>query len=579
MQTVLKNKVTEALKSLGIEGVEPVIEYPADLSHGDFATNAAMAAAANFRKKGAKELEDLSSDIKPREVIVGVVSNEEGLSWSSPRDLAEKLKDILTKAAIPGVKKIEVAGPGFINFRLTREYFSKTVNEVDEGFGKNESLKNKKILLEKSAPNLFKPFHIGHLVNLSIGESLSRLMQFSGGDVTDIAYPSDISLGVAKAVWAIMEKGVQGELTINTLGECYVYGTQKYDEDEDVKEKIIEINKKLNAKEAGVEWDIYQKGREINLEYFERITARLGSSFSGMFFESDAGEVGKDIVEKNIGKVFQESQGAVIFPGEEYDLHTRVFLTSNKIPVYETKDIGLLKLKFEKYNPDLSIVITDVEQKQYFEVLKKAAELIQPELSDRSLYWQHGRLRFAGGKVSSRYGNVPLAEDLVEQVKEIVSKKAKDENPEVAEQVALASLRYAFLRSSAGKNIVFDFEKSVSVEGDSGPYLQYSYARAMSVLNKADGDGAGEQVSETVPEFERLLPRFPAVVERAASEYEPHYVTTYLTELASSFNSWYATEKIIGSEDEQYKFALTKAFARTMKNGLWLLGIEAPEKM
>lgn len=546
MQDVLEKKLVEALERLGVSAEKVVIEFPGELAHGDFATNAALAAA-----KAAE---------------------------ASPRELADKI--VAELGDIDSVEKIEIAGPGFINFHLARDYFSKTVSEVDENFGKNSSLKGKNILIEKSAPNLFKPFHVGHFLNLSIGESLSRLMRFSGGEVTDVAYPSDISLGVAKAVWAIMSKGVEDELTINILGECYVYGTQKYDEDEAVKEKIIGINKKLNAQEAGPEWDAYQKGRELNLQYFKNITARLESDFAGYFFESEAGEVGKEIVQSHIGEVFEESDGAIIFPGEKYDLHTRVFLTSLGLPVYESKDIGLLKLKFEKYKPDVSVLFTDVEQKQYFEVIKKAAELINSEWAEKSIYWQHGRLRLEGGKISSRYGNVPLAEDLIEKVKEIVLKKKPDTDAVAAEQIAIGALKYAFLRSGSGKNVIFDFEKSVSVEGDSGPYLQYSYARAKSVLGKAGTSiNRGATPTEQVSEFERLLPRFPAIVERAALEYEPHYVTTYLTELASSFNSWYAQEKIIGSEDEGYKLALTSAFAQTMRNGLWLLGIESPERM
>lgn len=546
VQEILRKKVIQALEQLGIEGIKPIIEFPGELSHGDFATNAALVAAK--------------------------------AAGMNPLELAEKIVNEL--GIIENVSKIDIAGPGFINFHLSRGYFSGVVSKVDDGFGKNHSLKNKKILIEKSAPNLFKPFHVGHLLNLSIGESLSRLMRFSGGTVMDVAYPSDISLGVAKAVWAIIDAGIENELTIHALGECYVYGTQKYDEDEKIKERIIEINKKLNAKVEGVEWSVYQKGRELNLAYFKEITTRLGSEFSGYFFESESGAAGKEIVEKNVGDIFEKSDGAIIFPGEKYGLHTRVFLTAAGLAVYETKDIGLLKLKFETYTPDVSLVFTDVEQKQYFEVIKKVAELINPEWAEKSTYWQHGRLRLEGGKISSRYGNVPLAEDLIEKVKEIILEKKPGTVFAVAEQIAQAALKYAFLKSSSGKNVIFDFEQSVSIEGDSGPYLQYSYARAKSVLEKAgDKNKAPESAPESAPDFERLLVRFPAIVERAAKEYEPHYVTTYLTELAGAFNSWYAREKIIGSENECYKLALVRAFAQAMKNGLWLLGIEAPEKM
>lgn len=545
IEELLKQRIRDALKTLNVEPVDFSVEYPADLAHGDFATNAALVAANKAK--------------------------------SNPKELAEKITEALGE--IDGVEKIEVAGPGFINFTLSREYFSSVVEGVDEAWGRNKTLQGKKVLVEYAQPNLFKPFHVGHLLNTAVGESLSRISQFSGAEVHNISYPSDISLGVAKAVWSILKNNKEDELSVDVMGEAYVDGTKQYEESEKAKEEINVINIELNTNQNGDAWRVYEKGRELNLNYFKHITERLGSAFEHMFFESESGVVGKEIVMNNTPKVFQESEGAVIFKGEDVGLHTRVFITSKGLPVYEAKDIGLLHLKFEKYHPDLSIVITDVEQKQYFEVVKKAASLINEEWGIKSLYWQHGRLRFAGGKVSSRYGNVPLAEDLIEQVKTIVTEKAKEKNNVVAEQVALASLKYAFLRSGAGKNIIFDFENSVSVEGDSGPYLQYSYARAKSVLEKAGGEGSAEQIPEKIPEFERLLPRFPEVVKRAAHEYEPHYVTTYLTELAGAFNSWYAQEKIIGTEHEAYKLGLVRAFAQTMKNGLWLLGIEAPEKM
>jgi len=551
MKAVLKEKIKEVLTMLGIEGVEPVMEHPADFSHGDFATNVAMVAAKD--------------------------------AGMNPRELAKKIVQELGTIEIENVEKIEVAGPGFINFHLSRNYYASVLQNTSiETWGRNDSLQDRRVLIEKSAPNLFKPFHVGHLLNISIGESLSRLNRFSGADVTDVAYPSDISLGVAKAVWSILKNNKEDELSIAAMGEAYVDGTQQYGESEKAKKEIDAINIALNKKEKGDAWRVYETGRKLNLEYFEAITKRLGSEFAGMFFESTSGEIGKEIVLKNVPGVFEESQGAVIFKGEAYGLHTRVFITSQGLPVYESKDIGLLKQKFDTYHPDISIVITDVEQKQYFEVIKKAASLINETWGRNSVYWQHGRLRFVGGKVSSRYGNVPLAEELIEQVKAIVSEKQSRGDKNVSEHVAIAALKYAFLRSGSGKNIVFDFEQSIAVDGDSGPYLQYTHARAVSVLEKA-GEAMMINHSSLVPkevaEFERLLPRFPAVVERAAFEYEPHHVTTYLTELASSFNSWYAKERILGDTHEAYKLMLTRAFATTMKNGLWLLGIEAPERM
>jgi arginyl-tRNA synthetase len=396
---------------------------------------------------------------------------------------------------------------------------------------------------------------------------------------------------VAKAIWSLRRSNDSvAELTVHDLGKAYVDGTRAYDEDEVAKSEIIEINRKLNEKIPSSEYDLYRKGVEINLEYFKRITARLGSTFDGMFFESESGILGKKIVESHLGTVFAESQGAIVFKGEDYGLHTRVFITSRGLPVYEAKDIGLLKLKFDKYNPDLSVVITDVEQRQYFEVVKKAASLIESTWAERSLYWQHGRLRFQSGKISSRYGNVPLAEDLLEQVKvkvlEVVMQSvhvAEIDHSTLTEQIALGALKYAFLKPSAGHNIVFDFEHSISLTGDSGPYVQYAYARACSIMRSGADAGLTLAVGNTMSENQRIVVRhlvqFPDVIARAVSDFSPHHIAQYVGELASIYNSWYSKEHVLGDAEAEHRLAITQAVAITLRNALTLLGIPAPERM
>ncbi|MEK7135293.1 MAG: DALR anticodon-binding domain-containing protein, partial [Patescibacteria group bacterium] len=249
---------------------------------------------------------------------------------------------------------------------------------------------------------------------------------------------------------------------------------------------------------------------------------------------------------------------------------------SEGIPTYEAKDLGLPGMKLEKFPYDLSVIVTANEQKDYFKVLLEALRLVSPELHKKTKHISHGTLRLTTGKMSSRTGNVILAEDLIEEVKE----KVKND-----EQVAIAAIKYMILRQAIGNDIVFDFEKSVSTEGDSGVYLQYAHARACSILAKAFELGKGADVKHSVldrgtHEIERLLYRFPEIVERAGAEYAPNYVVTYLTELASAFNNFYAHEQVLDNSPESaYRLAIVEAFKTVMKNGLTILGIPAPERM
>ncbi|MBT4894770.1 arginine--tRNA ligase [bacterium] len=212
---------------------------------------------------------------------------------------------------------------------------------------------------------------------------------------------------------------------------------------------------------------------------------------------------------------------------------------------------------------------------------------IFPELAEKTKHVPHGMLRLPSGKMSSRTGDVITGESLIDEVQARVFNKMNDlsiENKaQISEQIAIGAIKYSILKQSAGKDIIFDMDKSLSFEGDSGPYLQYSHTRASAVLEKAKKGkiktSFKTNLTETI-ELEKLLYRFRDVVERANMEYEPHYVTTYLTELASAFNSFYAKEKIVDdSNTAPYKVALTEAFKITMKNGLWLLGIKTPERM
>jgi arginyl-tRNA synthetase len=302
--------------------------------------------------------------------------------------------------------------------------------------------------------------------------------------------------------------------------------------------------------------------------------------------------IGMKIVKEYTGEVFTQSDGAIVFQAEKYDpkLHTRVFINSKGLPTYETKEIGLTMTKFEKENPDLSIIITAIEQGEYMKVVQKAISLIHPEYESRMKHITHGMMRFASGKMSSRKGNVVTGESLIQDSTDVVRETVASrdftdtEKNDIAEMVGVAALKYSILRSSIGGDIVYDFDKSISFEGDSGPYLQYTAVRASSIMKKAQAENIPivfENIPEEISSLEQLLYQFPEVVAHAYQELEPHHVTTYLTLLASAFNAFYANTIIVNKDDvyAPYRVAIVHAFYQTMKNGLWLLGIKTPEKM
>jgi arginyl-tRNA synthetase len=333
------------------------------------------------------------------------------------------------------------------------------------------------------------------------------------------------------------------------------------------------------------------------LEYFETIYKKLGTKFVHYFFESEVADEGIRIVKEFLKKdVFEMSDGAIVFKGEEFGLHTRVFINSQGLPTYEAKELGLNQRKFE-VEPDLSesVIVTANEQSDYFKVLLKVFSLVYPNIASKTKHFSHGMMRFASGKMSSRKGNVIAAETLIGDIEALIAEKIKDRgfdaetSAKIVSDVAAAAIKYSILRQAVGGDIIYDAASSVSFEGDSGPYLQYACVRARSVVAKAQAQGIAPKIDTTstanqptISALEKYMARYPEVTERARAEYAPHYIVTYLTELASAFNSYYAENKIIDTADmtsSAHRVAVTSAFAQIMENGLSAIGIRVPEKM
>ncbi len=561
MEEIIRKTIEEVLKELGMTDVDFSVEHPADLSRGDYATNVAMVVAQKLKK--------------------------------SPREVAEQLRALLD-GKITQVESTEIAGPGFINFRLDRNFFKGQTIEVNmhgDAWGKNSSLKGEEIVFEYTSPNLFKPLHIGNLVGNIIGESISRLFEMGGATLHRVNYPSDIGLTVAKGVWGLKKTGGNSG-DINQIGEAYRVGNEAYEHDPNAKEEIEAVNRSLySGDDEGLNM-LRAEGIKTSRARLAELCAMLGTSFDTVIFESEASTVGTEIVRSHIGSgdVFEESEGAVIFRGEKYGFHTRVFLNSQGLPTYEAKDVGNFALKQEQYpNWTQSFVVTGGEQREYFKVLIAALREVFPDA--RTKVVEHiptGFLTLTTGKMSSRKGNVLTGESLLAEVQEEATKRAEgsraDNLKELSETIAVGALKYQILRQSIGSDIIFDKARALSLEGDSGPYLMYTHARIASIETKAHEAGMKADttiVPEKPFEIEKILYQFPEVVQKAQTERAPHHLVVYLTELAGAFNSFYSHEKIVDATDSfaPYKLALAQAVRATLKNGLWALGIKAPEKM
>lgn len=559
------------------------IERPENAAHGDYSSNVAL-----------------------------VLAKKEG---KNPREVAEDIKNkLLGNPVAKWLEKIEIAGPGFLNFWVTKEALVKNLIDIlekKENYGKSKLLSGKKVIVEYTDPNPFKEFHIGHLMSNSIGESLARIIGFNGAEVKRANYQGDVGLHIAKALAGFFSKAtdiakkyremdrsnpLELEKMMAQIFEAYAYGSKKYEEDNQFKKKVLEINKKIYDRSDKDINKWYDLGRQTSLDYFEEVYDIIGMiknadgrHFDYYFFESETGKVGKEIVEKNIGKAFEKSEGAIVYRGEKDGLHTRVFINSEGLPTYEAKELGLAVLKHEKYPFDLSFVVTGNEVKDYFRVVLAAEKQIYPELVEKTKHVPHGMLRLPGGKMSSRTGDVVPARSFYDGVRDKLfgwfaqnEMVPKDKLKETLDMVTLGAIKYSILHNSIGSDIIFDFEKSLALEGDSGPYIQYVYARANSVLEKAKDAGISMSLDnppETMGGPEAILIHFPDIVELAYENLNPNIITRYLQELAGAFNAFYEKQQIIGVPESPYFVTLTCAVSIVIKNGLNLLGIAAPEKM
>lgn len=561
MKDIIEKQISEICSRLFDSDIQVELTRP-DEQFGDYATNVALQLAGKLCKN-------------PREVGEQIAQSVRG--WTSH------------------ISDVSVAGPGFINIRiLDQQLFEAASSATDLA----KPLENQVIVTEYSDPNPFKVLHAGHLYTTLVGDAISNILETAGATVHRVNFGGDVGLHVGKAMWGII-KHLVGEnpeklqaITEHERAEWvsarYVEGNTAYESDESSKAEIVDVNRRVYALHKDQDRDtsfaqIYWTCRQWSYEGFDQLYRELNVyPFEKYYPESAVSDLGLDTVKKHIGEVYEESDGAIIFRGEPHGLFTQVFINSEGLPTYAGKDVGLIQQKYIDFHYDGSFIITDISQKDHLSVVMKSIEQFEPELVKRTVHKTHGRIKLQGGhKMSSRSGSVVLASDIIESATEAAGQLTKKENTDVV----LGAVRYSFLKNRIGGDIIYDPKESVSVEGNSGPYLQYALVRAKSILEKIQISNTKFQTidAESLDGFERSLARklsmYPEAFEAALNDYSPHHIAGYLHELAQVFNRFYENSRVAGDPRETLRANLVKSYEKVLAHGLGILGMPTPEKM
>ncbi len=582
----IENKLKTIVSDMGIMDITPVLERPNDEDHGDYATNIAMQLAKKLGK--------------------------------SPRDIATEISTKFDSQEL--VEKVEVAGPGFINFYVNKKIFKNLVQEINAAdYGKSDWGKGKRWLIEHTSANPNKSMHLGHLRTNLTGMAVSNLFEAVGIDVIRDYVDNNRGIAIAKLMWGYLKFAKKDGQQITDINYWYEHQNEwKTPEDENVRPDKFVDELYVKASEdfksnSGVEeqvrklvidwenedkknWALWEKVLEYSHKGQELTMKRLGSKVDKYWHEHEHYQKGKDIVDEGLKKrIFKKLEdGAIITNLKAYKIPDTIVIKKDGTSLYITQDLALTKLKVDTFHPDKLFWTVGPEQSLALKQVFAICEQLGIGKNENFVHLSFGFMTIKGfGKMSSRTGNVTYIDELIDDIKAIIKEKIVKEDIDevekdrIAEKVGIASLKYSSLKVGRLTNTAFDFETSLSFDGDSGPYLMYTYARAKSILRQAgefDKEIVLENVLNNLYEIKLLkhLGRFPELVLSAALNYAPNFVAEYLFELAQKFNQFYTNCSVLNAENEQDKIArlkLVSVTAQVLKNGLGLLGIETVERM
>jgi arginyl-tRNA synthetase len=511
----------------------------------------------------------------------------------SPKEIAQEIAEHATIPDKSPFNRIASVG-GYVNFFVDWENISldmmKKVLKAGDKFGKSNVNRGKTAVVDYSSPNPAHPIHIGSARTTFIGESISRILSFTGYKVRRICYINDLGRQVAKLLWGYLKfaKGKKPDKkTDHWLLDIYVRANKEIDDT--VQKEVDEI---LNKSEAGDKKILPLSKRLVNwcIKGFKGTYARMGIKFDEYLWERKFIKNSKRYVNSMLKKGFAKEleDGAVLVELEKHGLPNTIILRSNGTGLYLTRDVAASLYKKKKYKPSLNIFVVAEDQNLHFKQEFKILELLGHEkFAENCKHIGYGYVMLPEGKMSSRLGNVVLIDDVFDEaIKRVKEKYNQDE--EIAKAVGIGATIFSILRIEPNKQVTFEWDEALQLEGNTGPYVQYAHTRCCSILKKADwkydsnSDFSVDKMLTVEKMLVQKLLQFPEVVMHAAKDLRPHYVCNYAYELATIFNNFYQQCPVIKAERDQQRelrLLMVAATKTVLANALNLIGMEAPEKM
>ena len=545
------------------------------------------------------------------------------------QDLGKYIKDKCQAIADYNVVK------GFLNLVIDKKAWLGLLNEMNanEKFGEKPVTENSPlVMIEYSSPNTNKPLHLGHVRNNLLGWSLAQIMEANGNKVVKTNIVNDRGIHICKSMLAWLKYGngetpeTSGKKGDHLIGDYYVAFDKHYREevktlkaqymaegmDEEAAEKKAKEESPLikEAHEMLVKWEqndpevraLWKKMNDWVYAGFDETYKALGVGFDKIYYESNTYLVGKKKVEEGLAKglFFRKDDNSVWADLTGEGLDQKLLLRSDGTSVYMTQDIGTAEMRFNDFPIDKMIYVVGNEQNYHYQVLSILLDRLGFKWGKELVHFSYGMVELPNGKMKSREGTVVDADDLIaamigdaKQTSEELGKfkdMTEEERNEIARIVGLGALKYFILKVDARKNMLFNPEESIDFNGNTGPFIQYTYARIRSILRKAQAEGIAipAQLGENMPlnekeiELIQKLNEFGAAVEQAGKDYSPSGIANYCYELTKAFNQFYHDYSILGADTEDEKIVrlvLAQNVGKTLKNGMALLGIEVPERM